>query len=325
MRSAWTASLALILLWAVWQAGITQPLFSSGWPQIAGRLSTLLRWVSRTLRAVMAVPRGSHEVIFALLLVNTLGLNPLVAVLAIGIPFGAVTARVFAEIIDETSHTTDRQLRASGSGRLVALAYGVLPQALPDMDSYGFYHLECAVRAAAVLGLVGAGGLGFQLCLSFQSLRYEQTWTLLYALALIGAAVDGWSSLVRRRYPSGTGPASEGRAASEVPRRGCHRKRCCRCRSDPAGMVTPRPRLDHTLRCSGTSVGKRTRAGHVSTELRRQSGSSGSGLGGNGEPGHGSDSDSSPAHWPWRSTTWGCSDDYKQRSSRATGLHRVWL
>lgn len=65
--------------------------------------------------------------------------------------------------------------------------------------SYAFYRFECAIRSAAILGLIGAGGLGFQLALSFQSLNYREIWTLLYALILLSAAADAWSSAVRAR------------------------------------------------------------------------------------------------------------------------------
>ena len=58
--------------------------------------------------------------------------------------------------------------------------FGAVPYAFGDILSYGFYRFECAIRSAAVLGLVGAGGLGFQLALSFQTLRYEEMWTLLW-------------------------------------------------------------------------------------------------------------------------------------------------
>ena len=145
------------------------------------------------------VPRSMHEVVFGLILVNILGLDPLVAVLAIGIPFGAVTAKVFAELIDEVSTTAEVQLRAQGVGRLTALVVATLPQAFSDLLSYAFYRFECSLRSAAVLGIVGAGGIGFQLALSFQSLRYEEMWTLLWALIIMSGLADRWSSAVRRR------------------------------------------------------------------------------------------------------------------------------
>lgn len=154
-------------------------------------------------RAVLVVPRGIHEVVWGLFFLAVFGLDPIVAVLAIGIPFGAVTAKVFSELLDETSRKPYTALLATGASRRSAILYGLLPPALADLLSYGFYRFECAIRSAAILGLVGAGGLGFQLALSFQTLRYQEIWTLLYALILLSITADYWSSAVRRRRARG--------------------------------------------------------------------------------------------------------------------------
>ena len=167
------------------------------WRGLDGRSRTHPGWLAA--RGAFAVPRSMHEVVFGLFLVNILGLDPLVAVLAIGVPFGAVTAKVFSEFLDDVDDEAERALRSAGAGRLAALAFGVVPVALADLVSYAFYRFECAIRAAAVLGIVGAGGLGFQLALSFQSLRYEQMWTLLWALVVVSGVADWMSAVVRRR------------------------------------------------------------------------------------------------------------------------------
>ena len=174
------------------------------WLSVSGS-STIAHWVWRSLRFLFAIPRSMHEIIFGLILVNILGLDPLVAVLAIGVPFGAVTAKVFAELLDEAPREAERALRAAGAGRLSAVLFGAVPYALGDILSYGFYRFECAIRSAAILGLVGAGGLGFQLALSFQTLRYNEMWTLLWALILLSGFADRWSSVVRRRRNLATG------------------------------------------------------------------------------------------------------------------------
>ncbi len=157
----------------------------------------ILPWVG--IRAFLAVPRAIHEVIWGLFFLNVLGLDPLVAILAIGIPFGTITAKVYADILDETPRDVLRALQSSGVTPLKAFLYSLLPQALPDLISYGFYRLECAIRSVAVLGLIGAGGLGFQILLSLQSLNYEQVWTFLYLLIILSGLTDGWSSLLHRR------------------------------------------------------------------------------------------------------------------------------
>ncbi len=150
-------------------------------------------------RALLSVPRGVHEVVYGLMLVIVLGLDPLVGILAIGIPYGVVTAKVFSELLDEADHAGYDAVRSAGVGRSKALLYTLLPAVRGDMVSYAFYRFECSIRAAAILGIIGAGGLGFQLALSFQSLRYAEMWTLIYALVVLCGLADAWSSRLRRR------------------------------------------------------------------------------------------------------------------------------
>lgn len=151
------------------------------------------------LRALLAVPRGIHELLWGLFFLNIFGLDPLVAILAIGIPYGATVAKVFSEILDESDHAPLQALLSSGSTASKAILYGLLPLALADMISYAFYRFECAIRAAAILGVIGAGGLGYQILLSMQTLNYNETWTLFYALMLLSGLADVWSAQVRQR------------------------------------------------------------------------------------------------------------------------------
>jgi phosphonate transport system permease protein len=157
-------------------------------------------WLS--IRALLAIPRAIHELIWGLFFVNLFGLDPLVAIVAIAIPYGAIVAKVFSEILDETPRQPLAALLNSGVSPLTALSYSLLPQAFLDLLSYSFYRFECSIRSAAVLGIIGAGGLGYQILLSLQSLRYEQLWTLFYALFLLNGTVDLLSALLRRRLGS---------------------------------------------------------------------------------------------------------------------------
>lgn len=150
------------------------------------------------VRGALAVPRAIHEVIWGLFLVSILGLDPLVAILALGIPFGAITAKVFSEIMDEAPRQTLYALLSGGAPPARAVLYGLLPRAFPNLLSYSFYRLECAIRSATVLGVIGAGGLGYQILLSLQSLRYEEMWTLIAALLVLSGLTDWLSARVRR-------------------------------------------------------------------------------------------------------------------------------
>lgn len=175
-----------------------------------GRRRWMWGWLS--LRGALSLPRGVHEIVWGLFFINILGLNPLVGVLAIGVPFGAVVAKVFSELLDEAPRAPFRALRAAGVGRVKSFIYGLGPQALPDMLSYGFYRFECSVRAAAILGIIGAGGLGYQLDLSFKTLRYGEMWTLIYALVILSGLADLWSTVLRRRSVG-----SNTRSSSSLP------------------------------------------------------------------------------------------------------------
>lgn len=164
-----------------------------------GRWRRLGRGAWLITRGLLAFPRAIHELIWGLLLLQILGLNPLVGILAIAIPFGAIVSKVFSEILDETPRQPLQALLHAGVSPLPALLYGLLPQALPNLLSYTFYRFECSLRSAAVLGIIGAGGLGYEIFLSLQSLRYDQLWTGFYALIALNGLVDAWSAWVRRR------------------------------------------------------------------------------------------------------------------------------
>ena len=183
-------------------------LASQTWWRLGARRGGLTRrgrWSWVGARGALVLPRGIHEVVWGLFLLSVLGIEPVVAVLAIAIPFGAITAKVFSEILDDVDRRPADALIAAGAGRTAAFAYGVLPAATGELTSYAFYRLDCAIRSATVLGLIGAGGLGFQLQLSFSALRYSEIWTLIYALILLSLLADTWGAAVRDRMATRAG------------------------------------------------------------------------------------------------------------------------
>ncbi|MDA1258412.1 MAG: ABC transporter permease subunit [Chloroflexi bacterium] len=151
------------------------------------------------IRGFLAVLRSVHEIVWAVLFVFALGLSPVAGVLAIGIPYGGILGRIIAERITDAPERPLDALRATGASPFQVLMYGQLPIATPDLVSYLFYRLECAVRAAAVLSFVGLGGLGFRITIALDDLNYDEAWTSIYALVILVAGIDLWSAQVRRR------------------------------------------------------------------------------------------------------------------------------
>ena len=180
-------------------AALALPMSQRWWAASTTGRAARLRGATGLLltRAAVGLPRGVHEAVWALLLISVLGRDPLVGVLAIALPFGAITAKVYAEILDEAGSGPYDALRAAGAGRLAAVAYALLPATWASLTSYAFYRFECSLRSAVVLGLVGVGGLGFSLSTSFAGLRYDQLWTCLYALVLLSALADRWGAALR--------------------------------------------------------------------------------------------------------------------------------
>lgn len=152
-----------------------------------------------TVRAGLALPRGIHEAVWGLLLVIVLGPDPLTGVLAIAIPYGAITAKVYADLLDEAPRAPYTALLGAGGSRLAGCVYGLLPHTAADMLSYALYRFDCAIRSAVILGIVGAGGLGLLLDSAFRDLSYDRMWTSIYALLLVCGLGDLLSRRLRRR------------------------------------------------------------------------------------------------------------------------------
>jgi phosphonate transport system permease protein len=161
----------------------------------AGRaVMRIARWAARlTLNLMRSIP----DLIWALLFVRAVGLGPLPGVLALGISYGGVLGKVFSEIYEATPATGYTALRAGGASPLAAFRMGILPSALPLLTSYTLYRFDCALRASAILGLVGAGGLGQYLEQSMRMFAWGEVATILIALFLLVSAVDALSRRAR--------------------------------------------------------------------------------------------------------------------------------
>jgi len=150
------------------------------------------RWLLNALRAV-------PELAWAAMLLIAAGLGPFAGTLALAIHTSGVLGRLFAEAIENAPPGPADALRAQGIGPARVFLYATLPQVMPQLMSYALYRWENNIRAAAVLGVVGAGGLGQLLVVHMGLFQMRKTATVLLAMLLLVALVDAMSFGARRR------------------------------------------------------------------------------------------------------------------------------
>lgn len=155
--------------------------------------------VRQSVRGVSIFLRSVPELVFALVFVRVVGLGPTAGVLAIGLAYGGMLAKVSSEILESIDRGPAQALLANGAGRLQAFVYGVLPQAASELTSYLVYRWECAIRASVIMGFVGAGGLGQRMDESMKMFNGGETATMLLVFVLLVAAADLVSTYLRRR------------------------------------------------------------------------------------------------------------------------------
>jgi phosphonate transport system permease protein len=148
-------------------------------------------------RAVLSVFRSIPEYVWAFMFVRAVGLGPFPGVLAIGVAYGGMLGKVYSEILDGVNPRPLETLQAAGASRLGVVFYGLVPQALPNVIAYTLYRWECAIRASAILGFVGAGGLGQQIELSMRMFQFDEVLTLVGILFVLVSTVDFISGRIR--------------------------------------------------------------------------------------------------------------------------------
>ena len=165
----------------------------------ASRLHAGDRALGRTpTRLVLNVLRSIPELVWAGLLLIAAGLGPFAGTLALALHTAGVLGRLFSEAVENAPPGPAAALRAQGVGEGRVFLYATLPQVLPQLMSYTLYRWENNIRAAAVLGVVGAGGLGQLLAFHMGLFHMGKTATILGAMLLLVALVDLASLLARR-------------------------------------------------------------------------------------------------------------------------------
>ncbi len=151
------------------------------------------------MRLFLNALRSIPELVWAGLLLVAAGLGPFAGTLALAAHTAGVLGRLFADAIENVPQGPGAALRTQGVGKGLVFLYATLPHVMPQLSSYTLYRWENNIRAAAILGVVGAGGLGQMLAFHMGLFHMGKTATILCAMLLLVALVDTLSYVLRRR------------------------------------------------------------------------------------------------------------------------------
>ena len=161
----------------------------------SGMYGAGLRVLSRLLLNLL---RAVPELVWATLTVLVAGLGPFAGTLALALHTAGVLGRLFAETLENAPDAPARALAEAGTSRALAFIYGTLPSVEPQFMAYVLYRWETNIRMAAILGFVGAGGLGQMLYYELSLFHLPQACTVIAAMLVLAAFVDTASAILRR-------------------------------------------------------------------------------------------------------------------------------
>lgn len=155
--------------------------------------------LSLLLRGIIVLVRGVPDIIYALVFVAALGLGPFAGFLALAISCTALAAKFFTDALQKVDPAPLRALEATGANRLQIFVSGVWPQFVPSFIGNSLFTSDLALRESAVLGIVGAGGIGFLLDESIASLDYQTTAGILICLVAVVVALESVARWARKK------------------------------------------------------------------------------------------------------------------------------
>jgi phosphonate transport system permease protein len=155
--------------------------------------------VYRVTRMLLAAFRSVPEIILGILFVAVVGFGALPGVLALALHSTGMVAKFYAESIEHVDPKPLEAASAAGASRLQVITHAVLPQVLPQLADITIYRWEYHFRASAVLGIVGAGGIGFELMAALRLIKYDEVSAILLAILACVLVVDSIGAALRRK------------------------------------------------------------------------------------------------------------------------------
>lgn len=157
------------------------------------------RWVGAAVRLVFSLLRSVPEILWGLLFVVAIGLGSPAGVVALTAHNLGILGKLFAEALESAPRSAREAVAVTGAGPATVFLFGVLPPALPVLASHGFFRLECNIRAATLLGVVGAGGIGNKLMVHRALFAYDKLLVDTLGILALVLLADVVGALLRRQ------------------------------------------------------------------------------------------------------------------------------
>lgn len=155
--------------------------------------------IGQLARTLLAAFRSVPEIILGIVFVAAVGFGALPGVLALALHSAGMVGKFYAEAIEHVDPKPLEAARAAGASRFQVIAHAVLPQVMPQLGDITIYRWEYHFRASAVLGIVGAGGIGFELMAALRLVNYDQVSAILLCVLACVLVVDSLGALLRRK------------------------------------------------------------------------------------------------------------------------------
>ena len=157
-------------------------------------------WIYQPVRRIMDAARSINEMIFAMFFISAVGLGPFAGVLALFVHTLGTLAKLFSEAVEAIDPQPVEGIRATGAHVTEEIAFGVIPQVMPLWISYSLYRFESNVRSASVVGIVGAGGIGYTIWDAIRSFDYGKTAAIIIVIVITVSILDLLSARIRKMF-----------------------------------------------------------------------------------------------------------------------------
>jgi phosphonate transport system permease protein len=188
----------LLTIQLAWVATVICAIFSVPIGFIAASNVVKSPWLRKPVIFFLNADRAIDALILALFFVSAVGLGPFAGTIALGIHSVGMLGKLFADAVEAIDPGPVEALESAGAGKLATIRWAVWPQVAPHFISFFLFRFELNIRAAVVLGLVGAGGIGFILNMYMRLFQYQKVATVVLVILVLVMTVDFFSSRLRR-------------------------------------------------------------------------------------------------------------------------------